>query len=165
MSFDLLPRPTSQPSQGRTFRRWRGFLRSNGVLATGIFFSAFIFASLIFYTSFISPRGSLLRRPLGWHDLPQLDPNSSEHVDSRPKYTFPSPSLSLSTSTILDQASLPSPSPSPPPPPPSESKDLTLEQIRDIVARTRGFFSRDYSLGLGWNNVSVFRVIYEPNRT
>ncbi|KAH9173184.1 hypothetical protein EDB89DRAFT_2095346 [Lactarius sanguifluus] len=35
---------------------------------------------------------------------------------------------------------------------------LTLEQIRDIVAPTRGFFSRDYSLGLGWNNV---RYIYE----
>jgi hypothetical protein len=32
---------------------------------------------------------------------------------------------------------------------------LTLEQIRDIVAPTRGFFSRDYSLSLGWKNVSV----------
>jgi hypothetical protein len=32
---------------------------------------------------------------------------------------------------------------------------LTLEQIRDIVVPTRGFFSRDYSLYLGWNNVSV----------
>jgi hypothetical protein len=31
---------------------------------------------------------------------------------------------------------------------------LTLEQIRDIVAPTRGLFSRDYSLYLGWNNVS-----------
>ena len=32
---------------------------------------------------------------------------------------------------------------------------LSLEQIRDIVAPTRGFFSRDYSLWLGWNNVSI----------
>ena len=32
---------------------------------------------------------------------------------------------------------------------------LTLQQIRDIVAPTRGFFSRDYSLYLGWDNVSV----------
>jgi hypothetical protein len=32
---------------------------------------------------------------------------------------------------------------------------LSLEQIRDIVATTRGFFSRDYSLYLGWNNVSI----------
>ncbi|KAH9081639.1 hypothetical protein EDB83DRAFT_2539219 [Lactarius deliciosus] len=30
---------------------------------------------------------------------------------------------------------------------------LTPEQIRDVVAPTRGFFSRDYSLGLGWNNM------------
>jgi hypothetical protein len=32
---------------------------------------------------------------------------------------------------------------------------LSLEQIRDVVATTRGFFSRDYSLYLGWNNVSI----------
>ncbi|KAI0003694.1 hypothetical protein BJV74DRAFT_876058 [Russula compacta] len=36
---------------------------------------------------------------------------------------------------------------------PPVSDVLTLEQIRDIVAPTRGFFSRDYSLGLGWNNM------------
>ena len=39
--------------------------------------------------------------------------------------------------------------------PSSLSDVLTLEQIRDIVAPTRGFFSRDYSLKLGWNNVSI----------
>jgi hypothetical protein len=39
---------------------------------------------------------------------------------------------------------------------PSSPPDaLSLEQIRDIVAPTRGFFSRDYSLYLGWNNVSL----------
>ena len=39
---------------------------------------------------------------------------------------------------------------------PSSSSDvLSLDQIRDIVAPTRGFFSRDYSLYLGWNNVST----------
>jgi hypothetical protein len=43
----------------------------------------------------------------------------------------------------------------PPPQPSSPISDiLTLEQIGDIVAPTRGFFSRDFSLGLGWNNVS-----------
>ena len=35
------------------------------------------------------------------------------------------------------------------------SDALSLEQIRDIVAPTRGFLSRDYSLYLGWNNVSI----------
>jgi hypothetical protein len=39
---------------------------------------------------------------------------------------------------------------------PSSPPDvLSLEHIRDIVAPTRGFFSRDYSLYLGWNNVSI----------
>jgi hypothetical protein len=45
--------------------------------------------------------------------------------------------------------------PFPPLPSSSPVSDvLTLEQIRDIVAPTRGIFSRDYSLYLGWNNVS-----------
>ena len=35
------------------------------------------------------------------------------------------------------------------------SDALSLEQIREIVAHTRGFLSRDYSLYLGWNNVST----------
>jgi len=39
--------------------------------------------------------------------------------------------------------------------PSSPSDVLSLEQIRDIVATTQGFLSRDYSLNLGWNNVSL----------
>jgi hypothetical protein len=32
--------------------------------------------------------------------------------------------------------------------------DMTLEQIGEMVSKTKGFFARDFSLGLGWNNVS-----------
>jgi hypothetical protein len=39
--------------------------------------------------------------------------------------------------------------------PSSLSDALSIEQIGDIVATTRGFFARDYSLYLGWNNVSI----------
>ena len=39
--------------------------------------------------------------------------------------------------------------------PSSPSDVLSLEQIRQIVSTTRGFFARDYSLYLGWNNVSI----------
>jgi hypothetical protein len=39
--------------------------------------------------------------------------------------------------------------------PSSPSDTRSLEQIRDVVATTRGFLSRDYSLYLGWNNVSI----------
>ncbi|KZV87093.1 hypothetical protein EXIGLDRAFT_652513 [Exidia glandulosa HHB12029] len=31
--------------------------------------------------------------------------------------------------------------------------DLSLDEIRAIVSRTKGFFARDYSLNLGWNNM------------
>jgi hypothetical protein len=43
--------------------------------------------------------------------------------------------------------------------PPQRKHDddhLDLEELRDLVAQTKGYFARDYSLGLGWNNVSSF---------
>lgn len=46
-----------------------------------------------------------------------------------------------------------------PPPPPAvphskyHEEHLDLEDLRDLVARTKGYLVRDYSLGLGWNNV------------
>lgn len=33
------------------------------------------------------------------------------------------------------------------------SDDLDLEALRSIVTSTRGCYARDYSMGLGWNNV------------
>ena len=48
-----------------------------------------------------------------------------------------------------------SPTPDEAPSPLSDADALSLEQIRDIVAPTRGLFARDYSLYLGWNNVSI----------
>ncbi|KAI0299898.1 hypothetical protein BC826DRAFT_906218 [Russula brevipes] len=38
-------------------------------------------------------------------------------------------------------------------PPTPKTDALTLEEIRDIVAHTRGFYARDFSLHLGWNNM------------
>jgi len=34
------------------------------------------------------------------------------------------------------------------------SDDLDLEALRSLTAGTRGYYARDYSVGLGWNNVS-----------
>ena len=31
--------------------------------------------------------------------------------------------------------------------------DMTLDEIREMVSKTKGLFARDFSLGLGWNNV------------
>ncbi|KAH8991460.1 hypothetical protein EDB86DRAFT_1605981 [Lactarius hatsudake] len=61
-------------------------------------------------------------------------------------FFFPHTPSRLGLDSVLDDLSSPSQS--------SPIFDvLTLEQIRDIVAPTRGFFSRDYSLNLGWNNM------------
>ena len=46
--------------------------------------------------------------------------------------------------------------------PSSPSDVLSLEQIRDSVAPTGGFFGRDYSLYLGWNNVSIRGNLIRP---
>ena len=141
MDPPLLPTPPNQPSHGRTFRRWRAFLRSSP-LRSGAFFGAVIFTSLVVYTTFLSPHGSLQvwHRPLGWHGYSHNETTAPDPLSSEPTTT-----------------SDPSPSPSP------ISDVLTVEQIRDIVAPTKGFFTRDYSLGLGWNNVSVCDVPFDPN--
>lgn len=34
------------------------------------------------------------------------------------------------------------------------SDDLDIETLRSMVTGTRGYYARDYSMGLGWNNVS-----------
>ena len=131
-------------------RRWRHFLRLNGALKLGVSAAALALSSLIVYITFLSPRGSFLRLS-DWQALSYFDPNSGKLADSRGTsilHTRPS-SLLLEPTPVLDEPPASSPSPSP------VSDVLTLEEIRDVVDSTRGFFSRDYSLGLGWNNVSA----------
>ncbi|CEL57748.1 hypothetical protein RSOLAG1IB_02492 [Rhizoctonia solani AG-1 IB] len=41
-----------------------------------------------------------------------------------------------------------------------EGAPWTMDQIREMVGRTKGYYGRDYSLGLGWNNV---RYIFEAS--
>ena len=35
-----------------------------------------------------------------------------------------------------------------------DEEDWSLERIREMVSKTKGYYARDYSLGLGWNNAS-----------
>jgi hypothetical protein len=145
MGPDLLTPSPSQLPHNRALRRWRAVLRS-APLRSGILFGAVVFISLFLYTTVLSPRGSLWLRPPDWHGL-------SQNESLVPDLENTSPSASLSTPIPVET------SPSPPP----ISDILTVEQIRDIVAPTRGFLTRDYSLGLGWNNVSVCGVRFDPN--
>jgi hypothetical protein len=148
MNPDLLPLPTSHPLHARPLRSLRSFIRANTRLRTTVLFGAF-FICLFFYTSFLSsPRDGPWRKPFDWHNHPLVRPdaNLSDTLYLAPIHTPPSTSpVPPDTSTDASHA-LPLQSPLP--------GDLTLEQIRDYVAPTRGFFTRDYSLGLGWNNVS-----------
>ncbi|KAG9098381.1 hypothetical protein FRC06_006468 [Ceratobasidium sp. 370] len=41
-----------------------------------------------------------------------------------------------------------------------EEAPWTIDQIRKMVSHTKGYYGRDYSLGLGWNNV---RYIFEAS--
>ena len=120
-------------SRDRISCRRNGFFRSfNSIPGFGIFFSAFFLVCLVLYMTFVSQTGPLLLHSLDWHSL---GTNSTGHA---------------STTTNHDPSS-----PASDGEPSSPSDILPLEQIRDIVAPTRGFLARDYSLNLGWNNVSI----------
>jgi hypothetical protein len=153
MASELLPRWHSSP-HGRAFRQCGAFLRSrNGILGTGLFSTIIIVGLLVIcYMTFLTP--SFLRSS-DWYGLSQVHPHSPEPVyadvslSTSSKPVFPTP-----TSTE-EPPRLPSPS--------LAADELTLEQIRDIVTPTRGFYSRDYSLHLGWNNVSIRGIRCEPH--
>jgi hypothetical protein len=104
----------------------------------GIFFGSFFLVGLIFYTTFLSPHAPLLLSSSETYELFRLDTSSIQ-----PSSNKSTPTNHASSSPTSEEA------------PSSLSDVLTLEQIKDIVATTRGFFTRDYSLNLGWNNVSI----------
>ena len=140
MGHDLFPFSPPESRAARNIRRWRSFLRFTNALIIG-FFTSFLLVYITFYSS--------SRRLQDWHlssyvHLEHANFNETPLID---------PKLATFLLNPPPESIVPN---NPPPPSPSSqvSDTLSLEQIRDIVAPTRGFFSRDYSLGLGWNNVS-----------
>ena len=153
MTSALLPQwqSASPPIHDHAFRRWGAFHlhTRTGVFKT-VIFSAFILIGLICYM-ISTPHGSRLITPSNWYDLSRARPHYPQPVHANSS-VFPSAThvyYPLPTSTDI----LPEP-----PSPSLASAELTLEQVRDIVAPTRGFFTRDYSLSLGWNNVSITSI-------
>lgn len=128
------------------------FFSFNNIPRMGIFFSS-ILVGLIFYMAVLSPHDPLLLSSLESHGLFQLDTNTTQHLSSNKS----TPTNHASSSPTSNEAPSSSPTSNKAPSSLSNSDDLSLEQIRDIVAPTRGFFTRDYSLYLGWNNVSIHR--------
>jgi hypothetical protein len=43
--------------------------------------------------------------------------------------------------------------------------DMTLEETRIMVSKTKGLFARDFSLGLGWNNVGGPSLLIYPSHS
>jgi len=135
---ELLPRwrSLSPPLRNHAFRRCGVFLCPRNCVPRTVMFSALTglsFVGLICYMTFLTA----------------CDPVS---VITSTKHAFPSPVSSTEIPPRLPPFSLA-----------ADSEGLPLERIRDIVAPTRGFFSRDYSLYLGWNNVSIRGLRLERN--
>ncbi|KAG9045288.1 hypothetical protein FS837_006553 [Tulasnella sp. UAMH 9824] len=77
-----------------------------------------------------------------------LDPIRT-HSATLPKPTYhPPPTAGTSTSKGKENAAVAGAEP-------EESSDNTasIEELRKMVSQTQGFYGRDYSLGLGWNNM------------
>jgi hypothetical protein len=150
MVSEILPRWRSvspPPLHGHPFRLCGAFFCSrNAVLRVAVFTTLILF-SLICYMTALTPSSSLSLSSLDWYGLSRVHPNSPEHVLADGSLTTPTEDDILSF-TPIETAPWP-------PAPLLLPDELTLEQVRDIVAPTRGFFSRDYSVHLGWNNVSL----------
>jgi hypothetical protein len=143
MSSSLLPQwhPFIKSSHGRISCHHNGYFHSfNSIPGIAILFSSSFLIGLVFYTTFLSSPGPLLFGTSKSYGLSQLDTSSTTQHLGFSKSTPPNHPPSSHTSD--ETPSFP-------------SDVLSLEQIRDIVATTRGFFTRDYSLNLGWNNVSM----------
>lgn len=80
---------------------------------------------------------------------------------SRPDNYVPFPAQhELSETSSLGIEPL-SPLPYIPPPRTQREKEyLSIEQLREIVAPTKGFWVRDWSLNLGWNNVRGLLIAF-----
>lgn len=80
--------------------------------------------------------------------------------------------ISSSTATAAEyfpDTSLSSYSPSYVPTTSFFKEHLSMEEIKAMVSQTRGFYTRDYSLGLGWNNACplisfIFLCSYNTSR-
>lgn len=157
-SIDLHLPAYHQPRQRRSlflpFCRFGGvglFLASAAVC--GILFHVLVFGFLNLYYGPGEPPYNRWREPPSTFDLhpdaallhspnqPQPSTSALPSSTSAPSSTTPVPS---STSAL--PSSTPTPSS-------DDSDELTTDEIRDMVSSTKGFLARDYSLGLGWNNV------------
>ena len=104
--------------------RWK-VLRHGRSGIPGVVFVALAIMAGVFICVTVS---AFYRRPQYVHRLPSPPGTTIEHV------------ASMSTSTPAE--------------PNGTGEDLSLEELRKVVSQSKGYWARDYSLNLGWNNVS-----------
>lgn len=172
MSYQLLPRDTSSPipqpiSTSISSTRRRGFLAFFGTaVATGVIFHLILFG----FGATSSDKGSLGPSNIKdwWSNsgdspldvppshIPGSTGDESDH--GRPlDVTCPLPptandaTVNLTASYVrpgLGQYVV------------ADEDEWTMDRIRKMVEGTKGYYVRDYSLGLGWNNVRyVFNYV------
>lgn len=155
-SIDLQLPAYHQPRQRRSlflpFCRFGGvglFLASAAVF--GVLFHVLVFGFLNLYYGPGEPPYNRWREPPTTFDLhPDAallhSPLSSTSALPSSTSVPPSSTTPVPSSTSALPSSTPTPSP-------DDSDELTMDELRDMVSSTKGFLARDYSLGLGWNNV------------
>ncbi len=131
----LLPGPA--PAHRRSLRL---SLLSRLCGTVGVFILISYFAGILYHNGF-----SCVKYGRGTSKVAKLQFLGDHH---RTGYsTHNEPQLESKSQTV------PEPSPLTHSPLP-ETEHLSLEALRELVSSTEGFLARDYSLNLGWNNVS-----------
>lgn len=162
MSYQLLPRDASSPipppittTLTSTSRRRSALAFFGTAAATGILFH------LILLGFGAVPRNGLATSPSikgWWHgdgaspaNPPSHTPGSGgEDYAGRPGDNCPSPAAGNESTSVssyirpgLGQYIV------------ADEDEWTMDRIRKMVEGTNGYYVRDYSLGLGWNNVCL----------
>ena len=134
MRYQLLPRDASSPiprpitTKPSSTSHRRGFLTFFGTAAiTGI-----LFHILLLGLGLVENNGHAISPPVGgWWDDKCSPLNESLNLGSS-SYIRPG----LGHYVVADE------------------DEWTLDRVRKMVEGTNGYYARDYSLALGWNNVS-----------
>jgi hypothetical protein len=104
---------------------------------TGLFFGTAIASGFLFYVIF----SVFLATPVLPYKAPSLLPvNMTELLDAEENGQ---PVIGLLTSDTRLKPEAPD----------IDYHELSLEEMTEMIGRTRGYFARDWSLPLGWNNV------------
>lgn len=139
------------PRRQRKLRFFSGYNAGGRLGSTGIFFATAALSGFLCYLVFSFFFPTHLPPP---HLPSSWDEQAPADVDAAAVTPLPSTSSSA-PSAVSTVGAPPSYAFSPPIAPPVDHHEMSIEELSSMVATTKGYFVRDYSLALGWNNVRV----------